>query len=362
MNKLHIYLSHLEHNFTVLKGLIKPSTALIGVVKASAYGTDAVSIALCLEALGIDRLAVAYTAEGVALKKAGIKCPIMVFYPQHESLETLLEYNLEPVAYSVRILNKLQSLAVDNTLRPIPLHLKFNTGLNRLGFAPSIVEEIVSKSQSDYFNLISIYSHLAASEEQRPSQICETQIEKFLELKRKSKKIVSETVAFHLLNSSGIFNYSEHQHDAVRSGIALYGFANHPEWDAMLKPVSQLISTILQIVSVKKGETVGYNSGWVAQHDAQIATLPLGHADGIGRQFGLGKIQVSINGKKASIVGNVCMDMCMIDVTKIDCHEGDEVELFGFKNSAEKVAKSGDTISYELLSNVGQRVERIIHR
>ena len=335
----------------------------MAIVKANAYGSDMVRVAKKLENLNVDYFAVAYSFEGVKLRRNGITKPILVLIPQVENIKEIVSNGLEPSLYSFYFLNHFISYLNEYSAGPFPCHFKINSGLNRVGFKSEEIDLAISKIKNcQKIKLVGLYSHLAASEEQRPSQICETQIEKFLELKRKSKKIVSETVAFHLLNSSGIFNYSEHQHDAVRSGIALYGFANHPEWDAMLKPVSQLTSTILQIVSVKKGETVGYNSGWVAQHDAQIATLPLGHADGISRQFGLGKIQVSINGKKASIVGNVCMDMCMIDVTKIDCHEGDEVELFGFKNSAEKVAKSGDTISYELLSNVGQRVERIIHK
>jgi len=361
VNKLHLYRSHLTHNFEYIKSLLKPKTALVGVVKANAYGAEAKAIAQHLEKLGIDQLAVAYTAEGVALKKAGIQCPIMVFYPHYEELETLLEFGLEPVAYSFRILDRLHQLASTTQIAPYPLHLKFNTGLNRLGFLPIEISAVLSKINTKTFSIKSIYSHLAASEESRPSVICEAQISQFNRLKKKKKKKLSSRTQFHLLNSSGIFNYPEHQFDAVRSGIALYGFANHPDWDAKLKPTSRLTTSILQIHNADKGATVGYNSGWKAPKNAQIATLPLGHADGINRHFGHGQVAVSIHGKKAPILGNVCMDMVMVDVTNVDCVEGDEVEFFGGVNSAESIAEKGGTIVYELLSNIGPRVERIIH-
>ena len=361
VNKLHLYCSHLTHNYTYIKSLLKPTTTLIGVVKANAYGAEATSIAIHLEKLGIDQLAVAYTAEGVALKKAGIQCPIMVFYPQHDELQILLEYNLEPVAYSFRILDRLHQLAPTNPTASNSLHLKFNTGLNRLGFLPTELSAVLSKINPKAFSIKSVYSHLAASEEPRPSSICEAQIRQFNQLKTECQKKLSTPTQFHLLNSSGVFNYPEHQFDAVRCGIALHGFANHPNWDTKLKPVARLTSRILQIHNVDKGASVGYNSGWVAPKATRIATLPLGHADGISRHFGHGRVAVSIHGKKAPIVGNVCMDMVMVDISDMDCLEGDEVEFFGRTNTAENVAANGDTIVYELLSNVGPRVERILH-
>jgi len=361
LNKLHLYRSHLTHNYAYIKSLLKPSTALIGVVKADAYGSASVEVAKHLEKLGIDQLAVAYTAEGVALKEAGIKCPIMVFYPHYDTLEALLQKGLEPVAYSHRILERLHQLNQVNTSTPYPLHLKFNTGLNRLGFLPHEAAAVFSKIKPQAFAIKSIYSHLAASEESRPSIACEAQIEHFNQLKSDSQKWLSSPVQFHLLNSSGLFNYPEFQFDAVRCGLALYGFANHPDWDAKLKPIAHLTSSILQIHDVLKGASVGYNSGWVAPKNARIATLPLGHADGISRHFGHEQVAVSIRGKKAPIVGNVCMDMVMVDVSDIDCKEGDEVLFFGPTNTAEWMAREGGTIVYELLSNVGPRVERVWH-
>jgi len=357
LNQLHLYRAHLTHNYKVLRNHLDSATQLIGVVKAGAYGSDALAFALHLEQLGIDRLAVAYTAEGIALRKGGVQCPIMVFYPQFETLEALLQHNLEPVAYSFRILHRLEQLAST----PIPLHLKFNTGLNRLGFALSDLDAVLSKSVSNSFSLQSIYSHLAASEEDRPNALSESQIKKFNALQKKCQNKIPQEVLFHLLNSSGIFNYPEYQYGAVRSGLALYGFANQAHWDVELKPVARLTSTVLQIHQVAKGDTVGYNAGWVAPKASLIATLPLGHADGISRHSGHGKTWVTLGGKKAPIVGNVCMDMVMIDVTEIECEEGDEVEFFGFENTAETLAKQAGTIAYELLSNVGPRVERIVH-
>lgn len=361
MNQLHLYLSHLEHNYTVIRNKIRPTTQLFGVVKANAYGSALAPIAKRLVELGVDKLAVASTEEGTQLRDYGIKTPILVFYPQIEKIPELLKADLEPCVYSDHYLNQLAAALNSKSIQNYPIHLKFNTGLNRIGFAPEAVEMLIQKTNQSCFKVESIYSHLAASED-RPSIQCDFQIERFKQIKATYEKVLTNPPYFHLLNSSGVFNYPEYEFDAVRCGIALHGYANKPEWDALLKPVAALKAQITQIHSVKKGEAIGYNSGWVAPAETRIATLPLGHADGIGRHFGNQKGTVVIKGQKAPIIGNVCMDMLMVEVGNIPCEEGDEVTFFGpMDQSAEEFAQQGKTISYELLAGLGPRIKRLLH-
>ena len=247
-------------------------------------------------------------------------------------------------------------------IKDYPIHIKYNTGLNRVGFPVIDVEWVLEKTNHPQFRLESVYSHLAISEEERPSPQCILQIERFEEIKKKYTKLLKKAPKFHLLNSSGVFNYPNLQYDAVRCGIAFHGYANKSEWDVHLKPVAVLKSIISQIHQVKKGSSVGYDNGWVAPNAVRIATLPLGHADGIGRHFGHHQSAVSINGYHAPIVGNVCMDMLMIDVTGINCETGDEVTFFDTSKSAEDFARSGNTISYELLTGIGPRIKRVLHQ
>jgi len=361
LNKLHLHLPHLDHNYHLIRSQLSPQTSLIGVVKAGAYGSDIIVIAKRLEHLGVDSLAVAYASEGEILREAGIKIPILVFYPQLDGLQKLLEAKLEPTIYSVPLLNELRKLVKNKKYNNYPVHIKYNTGLNRVGFAPKQVSWILDQFQGSLFELKSVYSHLAASETSKDNLLNKKQIECFLSIKEQHQANKKTTPKFHLLNSSGLFNYPEYKMDAVRCGIALHGFANQPHWDSKLMAVSTLESKISQIHQVKKGEHVGYNHAWKAARDSRIATLPIGHADGIGRHFGNQKTVVYIQDKPAPIIGNVCMDMLMIDVTEVSCQEGTIVSLFGKKQNAAHFAEKGGTISYELLSSIGPRVQRVIH-
>jgi len=361
LNQLHLYLSNLEHNYHVIRNKIRPRTQLFGVVKANAYGSALAPIAKRLVELGVDKLAVAYTEEGEQLRAHGIKTPILVFYPQIEKIPELLAANLEPCVYADHYLKHLAEALNSKSIQNYPIHLKYNTGLNRIGFMPEEVETLIQKTNQSCFKVESVYSHLAASED-RPSPQCDLQIKRFKQIKATYEKVLSNPPYFHLLNSSGVFNYPECEFDAVRCGIALHGYANKPEWDALLKPVAALSTRITQIHKIKKGEAVGYNSGWIAPEQTKIAILPLGHADGIGRHFGNQKGSVLINGQKAPILGNVCMDMLMIDIKKISCEQGDEVLIFGpSSQSAEEFAQQGGTISYELLTGLGPRIKRELH-
>jgi len=358
---LEIDLRALEHNYNYLRSKIIPGTKFMAVVKAFAYGSDAVNVALKLEQLGVDYLAVAYVKEGVALRDAGIKTPILVLHPQPVNFELLIERCLEPSLYSPKILREFLGSAKARQQKAYPVHLKFNTGLNRLGFWENDVAFIdgVLKGNKE-LKIVSVFTHLAASDDKAETQFTSDQINSYTKIADEVDQMLGYRPFRHVLNTSGILNYPEAQFDLVRSGIGLYGFGNDSAIDAELKPVATLKTIISQIHKIEPNESVGYNRAYKADHFRITATLPIGHADGIGRHYGKGKAHVYINGKKAPIIGNVCMDMIMIDITEIDCGEGDEVILFGQEYSAEELAASATTISYELLTGISPRVPRII--
>ncbi|MHA7863331.1 alanine racemase [Flagellimonas marinaquae] len=354
-------LSALEHNYNYLRSKIKPETKFLGVVKAFAYGSDMVAIAQKLEDLGADYLAVAYASEGVLLRQAGVKLPILVLHPLAANFDDLIAYCLEPSLYSKNILKQFLKAAEAQEQKQYPVHIKFNTGLNRLGFSQVDVDFIAEEvKRNASVKIVSTFSHLAASEDGSERAFSLEQIGSF----KNSSKALGEKLGYtpmrHMLNTSGIINYAEAQFEMVRSGIGLYGYGNQAEVDASLRPVATLKTVISQIHEIEPNHSVGYNRAFKADKKVKSATLPLGHADGIGRQYGKGKGIVTINGKKAPILGNVCMDMIMVDVTGIDCKEGDEVIVFGPQKSAEAFAAGANTISYEILTAISQRVKRVV--
>ncbi len=356
---LELDLNALTHNYHYLRSKLRPETKFLSVVKAFAYGSDAQIIANKLQELGTDYFAVAYTNEGVALRDAGITKPILVLHPQEISFDTIIERCLEPSIYSKHILGAFLKTAKKHGQNQYPVHLKFNTGLNRLGFSIEDIEHIATTlNTNSEIKSVSLFSHLAASEDDNEKEFTEQQISLFHTIAEQLDAQLNYKPFRHLLNTSGILNYSNAQYDMVRSGIGIYGYGNEAKIDKELKPVASLKTIISQIHHLKPNESVGYNRGFTSQ-DAKIsATLPLGHADGIGRQYGNGKTVVSINGKKAPIIGNVCMDMIMVDITDISCKEGDEVLVFGPELSAQAFAETANTISYELLTGISQRVKR----
>jgi len=358
---LEIDLSALEHNFHFLKSRLHKTTLFLGVVKAFAYGSDIVTIAKKLEELGVDYFAVAYVKEGVLLREAGITSPILVLHPQAANFSELIDRCLEPSMYSPRILKHFLKTAIDKNQVNYPVHIKFNTGLNRLGFWESDIDYIVKTLEGgDHIKIKSVFSHLAASEDENERDFSLGQIASFEKITTELNDKLSYSFIRHLLNSSGILNYSKAQYEMVRSGIVLYGYGNHNEIDKSLKPVASLKTIISQLHKIEPGESVGYNRGYTSDGYRVTATLPIGHADGISRQYGNGKATVSIGGKRAPIIGNVCMDMIMVDVTGIECKEGDEVTIFGAGASAEAFANSSGTISYEILTAISQRIKRVI--
>ena len=352
---LEIHLPNLLDNFQTLRSKVNEKTKILAVVKAVAYGTDAMAVAKCLELAGVDYFAVAYVSEGVALRKAGITKPILVLHPQIGNLKKAIQYDLEPSMYSFRILRAFAALLEEKKIAQYPIHIKFNTGLNRLGFTVNDIELLLKEINTPFLTVVSIFSHLAASEDVKEKAFTQKQIEKF---KAISKQFDDRPMR-HLVNTSGILNFPEAHFDMVRTGIGLYGYGNDPVFDSLFKPVAQLKTVISQIHTLKKGESLGYNRAFVANKTTRTATLPLGHADGIGRHYGNEKGVVYVNSHPAKIIGNVCMDMLMIDVTDIDCHEGDEVVIFGEKHqSAEMFAKKAQTISYEILTAISHRIKR----
>ncbi|UWX54852.1 alanine racemase [Maribacter litopenaei] len=357
---LEIDLKSLEHNYHFLRSKLNQETKFLSVVKAFAYGSDAEKIALTLQDLGTDYFAVAYTQEGVSLRNAGITKPILVLHPQPINFDVLIERCLEPSIYSPKILKEFLETAKKHGQNNYPVHIKFNTGLNRLGFWENEIDFIVAHLKGqNHIKIASIFSHLAASEDMTEDEFTRKQISTFHKIIVELGDQLGYTPFRHLLNTSGIINYTDAQYDMVRSGIGLYGYGNDAKIDKALKPIATLKTIISQIHKLEPGESVGYNRAHKSSGYTTTATLPLGHADGIGRHYGKGKTYVMVNNKMAPIIGNVCMDMIMIDITNIECKEGDEVILFGPQLSAHDVAKTANTISYELITGISQRVKRV---
>lgn len=358
---LEISMSALEHNYRYLRGKMDPEVKFMAVVKASAYGSDVVCVARRLIELGADYLAVAYTSEGVQLREAGILAPVMVFHPQSARYQQLIEYSLEPNLYSAYNLNSFLETAREEKLQNYPVHIKMNTGMNRLGFSFDELDyicEILLKNPE--LKASSVFSHLAASEDWKEREFSLQQIHLFHKMGIRFLENLPYRPLFHICNTSGIINYPEAAFDMVRIGIGLQGYGNDPEEDRKLRPIGTLKSIISQIHELQAGDSVGYNRAFKASSAIKTATLPIGYADGIGRAYGNQRAGVFIDGVYAPIIGNVCMDMMMVDVTGIDCQEGDEVIIIGNPQSASSLAEKGQTISYELITRIAPRVKRII--
>jgi alanine racemase len=357
---LEIDLSALTHNFNYLKSKLQADTKFLAVVKAFAYGSDSVAIAKHLQKQNIDYLAVAYAKEGVLLRDAGVTTPILVLHPQPINFKTIIDRCLEPSIYSAKVLNEFIKVCEEQSQTNYPVHIKFNTGLNRLGFREHVVDAIISKLKSTTaIKAISLFSHLAASEDANEADFTDRQIETFTSIAKEFETKIGYKPWLHLCNTSGVINYPEAHFNMVRCGIGLYGFGNSAIEDKNLKPIASLKSVISQIHTIEEGETVGYNRAYKAKGIEKTATIPIGHADGISRIYGNGMGYVIIAGKKAPIIGNVCMDMIMVNITHIDCKEGDEVVVFDAEHKANTLAENANTISYEILTAISQRVKRI---
>ncbi|WP_194851553.1 alanine racemase [Nonlabens antarcticus] len=358
--RLEVDLDALAHNFQFLKSRIPDDTLFMSVVKANAYGHGAVTVAQKLQKLETDYFAVAYVEEAVELRNAGIVKPILTLHPQIHTLEICIDRCIEPVIYSMEMLEKFSAFAKAKSQQSYPIHLEFNTGMNRLGIDPLEIPkalELVHKNPA--IKVIGLQSHLAASEDLDEKEFTLSQIKKFNDICNRIEKELGYKCLRHTDNTSGILNYDSGHYNMVRSGIGLYGYGNDKNHDVNLKPIASLISNISQISHVKKGESISYNRSYKAEKDTTYAVIALGHGDGINRIYGYGKASVHIHGKAAPTLGIICMDMFMVDVTDIPSKVGDEVIVFNLQYPASNIAEHAGTISYELLTGIQRRVPRI---
>ncbi len=355
---LEINLSAFENNLNYYKRLLNPQTKLMIMVKAFSYGSGTYEIANLLQLKGVDYLAVAIADEGIMLRKAGITTPILVLNPDIERLDALLDYSLEPEIYNFRILDYFYNTVKNKTSNPYPIHIKLNTGMNRLGFSENQIDELLQKLQNyDDIFVKSVFSHCVGADDAKFDDFTKQQISSFVRSANKIRQNIEYDFIRHILNSAGIERFSDYQFDMVRLGIGLYGVGVLP--NSPLKNISRLKTKIVQIIEVQAGETVGYSRMGKINNKSVIATLPIGYADGLNRKLSNGVGLVKIKNKLAPIVGNICMDLTMIDITGISAKEGDEVIIFDEEHSVSKLADSLQTIPYEILTSISQRVKRV---
>lgn len=358
---LDVNLDAIVHNFNFYRSKIAPSTKMICMVKADGYGSGATEIAKTLQHQKCDYFAVAIAEEGIELRKAGIRTPIIVLNPEVKGFEDLFTYKLEPEVYNFRILNAFIKEAQARGVEEYPIHIKIDTGMHRLGFAGNDIQELLSiiKSQKS-LRIQSVFSHLAASESWSFDEFTTQQISTFKKIAFEIELGCHYTVMKHILNSAGIERFPDEQMDMVRLGISLYGVS--ASGLTGLRNVFTLRSTILQIKDVPKEETVGYGRKGSLDHDAKIATIRIGYADGLNRKLGNHTGKVYVNGHLVPIIGNICMDLCMVDITGIDAKEGDSVIIFGENPTIIDLANNIDTIPYEILTSISSRVKRVYFR
>ena len=358
---LEINLNALVDNLNHFRSKLRPETKMACMIKASAYGAGSYEIAKTLQEHKVDYLAVAVADEGTELRKAGITSSILIMNPETSAFTTLFEYKLEPEVYSFYLLESLVKEAEKEGISNFPVHIKLDTGMHRLGFMPEDMPRLIRtlKSQSALIPR-SVFSHLAGSDETRLDGFTRQQIETFEKAAQELQKAFSHKILRHICNSAGIERFPGAQFDMVRLGIGLYGI--DPASNTVLHNVSSLYTTILQIKDVPQEETVGYGRKGVLARDSRIAAIPIGYADGLNRHLGNGRGYCLVNGQKAPYVGNICMDVCMIDITGIDCKEGDRVEIFGDHLPVTVLSDTLGTIPYEVLTNVSTRVKRIYYQ
>ncbi|MCB9202470.1 MAG: bifunctional UDP-N-acetylmuramoyl-tripeptide:D-alanyl-D-alanine ligase/alanine racemase [Flavobacteriales bacterium] len=357
---LEVDLQSIVHNLKVFKSQLDETTKVMVMVKANSYGTGSYEISEVLQHHKVDYLGVAYADEGAKLREQGIFLPIMVMNPEQNSYETIIEYNLEPEIYSFRVLELfLKKLREKTITKAYPIHLKIDTGMHRLGFSENEVERLVHQLKNDSNVFVkSIFTHLASTDE-NDQVFTKYQLNAFDKAYQTITKELNYFPIKHALNSHGIINFSDYQYDMVRLGIGIYGFVSDDRIQQKLENVVTLKTKISQIKSILEKESVGYNRRFIADKQIKIATLPIGYADGISRKLGNGRFSVLIKGKKAETVGSVCMDMMMVNVSEIECEEGDEVIVYNEKNSIKEVADLCETIPYEILTSISSRVKRI---
>ena len=358
---MEVDLDAIVHNFNYFRSLLKPETRMVCMVKASAYGAGAVEVSRTLQEHHCDALAVAVADEGVELRHEGITLPILVMNPEMNSLNLLFEYGLEPEIYSFRLLEAFIQAGRLRGETSFPFHIKIDTGMHRLGFVPEDIPEICAMINAQNSVLPkSVFSHLAGSDSPDLDDFTMSQISCFTESASALERGLGRKLLKHILNSAGIERFAGYQMDMVRLGVGLYGIGTcNPK---ALKNVCTLKTVILQIRKVPAGDSIGYGRKTFVDRDSLIAVIPIGYADGLDRHFGNRRGHVLINGKPAPIVGNICMDACMVDVTGINAQEGDTVVVFGDGLSVSELAGTIGTIPYEILTSPSSRVQRVYFR
>lgn len=360
---MEINLNAIINNYNYYKSKLKPDTKLMVMVKAFSYGSGSFEIANILQFHHADYLAVAYADEGIELRKGGITLPIMVMNPELHSYDSMIKYQLEPEIFSFRVLHLFAEALQRNShliLSPFPIHIKLDTGMHRLGFVEEDLNELIIRLKNNkQLKIQSVFSHLAGSDESSLDDFTRHQISTFQKMSTEIQAHFNYPILRHILNSAGISRFPEAQFEMVRLGIGLHGIGANEYDQSFLQNVSRLKTTISQIKQVKQGDTVGYGRKGLADKNITIATVPIGYADGYNRKLSNGNGYMMVNGEKAPIIGNVCMDMCMLNVSGINCKEGDEVIVFGEELPVTIIAEQLNTIPYEILTSVSRRVKRI---
>ncbi|MCE2616338.1 bifunctional UDP-N-acetylmuramoyl-tripeptide:D-alanyl-D-alanine ligase/alanine racemase [Phocaeicola oris] len=358
---LEVNLNALIDNLNWYRNKLRPETKLVCMVKASAYGAGSYEVAKTLQDHRVDYLAVAVADEGSVLRKAGITASIMIMDPELTAFKTMFDYKLEPEVYSFQLLEALIKAAGKEGVTNFPIHIKINTGMNRLGFEPEEIPQLISRLKRQTAVIPrSVFSHLVGSDSAQFDSYTVRQIDIFKKASSELQAAFSHKILCHILNTAGIERFGGAQFDMARLGLGLYGV--DPFTNKVLHNVSTLKSTILQIHNVKKEDTVGYSRKGCLERDSRIAAIPIGYADGLDRRLGNGRAYCLVNGQKAPYIGNICMDVAMIDVTDIDCVEGDRVEIFGDNLPVTVLSDILGTIPYEILTSVSDRVKRIYYQ
>lgn len=362
-SRLELNLPNCLDNYRYFRSKLDRSTRMLVLVKANAYGHGAVEFSLMMQNAGADYLAVALPVEGIELRQAGISLPILVLTAGTDFFDEIIDNRLEPGIPNMFTLKALVAVLQSRGIEDFPIHLKLDTGMHRLGFMTSELPELMDYlEECREIRVKSIYSHLCVAEDPEMDSFTLGQAKLF----ERNAALIEDTIGYHpmyhLLNSAGIERFPQFQHDMVRLGVGIYGISALP--DVHLKPVASLKVKVLQIKELRQGDgAIGYGQhGIIAPEGTRIATIPVGYADGIDRHLGCGKASFNLNGYRVPTIGNICMDMCMLDVTGIDCNVGDTVTIFGEDPTVTELAGILDTIPYEIMTSVPRRIERVIVR
>ena len=363
---LEINFNHLVSNLNHFRSKIKPETKLMVMVKAFGYGSGNLEVSNVLQFHNVDYLTVAFADEGVELRRAGINLPIMVMSPEVNSYDNIIKYHLEPEVFSFRNLEfiekAMENLALPEA-HPLNVHIKLDTGMHRLGFSKNELPELIQRIKANpMLHVKSVFSHLATADNPAEDEFTLSQIHNFEEGSQMIVEAFPHKVLRHILNTAGITRFPQYQFDMVRLGIGLYGVPTCEADKGALQPVVSLKTTINQIKCIPKGDSIGYNRHGRAEKDMRIGIVPIGYADGLSRLLGNGNGKFYVNGQQVPVVGDICMDMCMIDLTDVEAAEGDTVIIFDAEHDINDIAKACQTIPYEIMTRVSQRVKRVYYQ